>query len=386
MKSPKRWKLNISSVIICIAFFAVLIVLPVVTIALPKKSFSDIENKSLQSMPSFSVKTLFNRTFTDDIESYISDHFVGRTSWIKIKSGFEAILGKKEQNGIYILEDRLIEKIDELDYDEIDKSIAAIDTFAKDNDVPVYMMLVPTSAEFYKNQLPDYMPNLDQRQFIEYVYDKLDDSISLIDVYPEMAANAGEYIYYRTDHHWTSLGAYIAYAAASRKMGYTPLEYSEYNIEHASTEFQGTFYSKTLCDNIEKDTIDFYSSVVGEKPVTVEVSQVIGEEPEIYDSMYFREYLNVKDKYSAFLGQNAPVVTIKTDNDGGRLLIIKDSYAHCYAPFLAENYSEITLLDMRYIQISYKSVVNVSDYDQVLFLYNVSSFADDIDLKKLMYE
>lgn len=386
-KSKKKSKgFSASAIVICVVFFAVLIILPIVTIILPKKDFSEMENIYLQSMPKFSAKALFNGTYTDDLETYISHHFAGRVSWISMKSGFEGLLGKKEQNGVYILKDRLIEKVKEPDYSDVDKSIAAINKFAGDNDVPVYMMLVPTSAEFYKNRLPSYYPNLDQRQFIDYVYKELDNSVTGIDVYPELSANSSEYIYYRTDHHWTGYGAYIAYAAAARQMGYTPLSFSEYDIEHASSEFKGTFYSKTLRNNIPDDTMDFYHKSFGELPVRVEITKNFGVEPEVYDSMYFREYLDVKDKYASFLGPNSPIVTIKTNNGGGKLLIIKDSYAHCYAPFLTENYSEITLLDMRYIQMSYKSIIDVSEYDQVLFLYNVSSFAGDTDLKKLMYE
>ncbi len=79
-------------------------------------------------------------------------------------------------------------------------------------------------------------------------------------------------------------------------------------------------------------------------------------------------------------------VTIKSGNEGGKLLVIKDSYAHCYAPFLTEHYSEITLIDLRYIQISYKQLLNPEDYDQVLFLYNASSFISDTDLRKLAYD
>ena len=119
--------------------------------------------------------------------------------------------------------------------------------------------------------------------------------------------------------------------------------------------------------------------------MTVEVTQVFGSDPEVSDSIYYRDYLDVKDKYASFLGTNAPIVTIKTGNEGGKLLIIKDSYAHCYSQFLTDHYSEITLIDMRYIQISYKKIIDVSDYDEALVLYNVSSFAGDTDLKKLLY-
>lgn len=383
MKKPK---LNISSLINCVVFFALLITLPVVTALLPKKERSEMENKPLQKMPSISAKTVFNRKYMNGLEAYISDHFVGRTNWIKSKTVLETSLGKRERNGIYILKNRLVEHIAEPDYDSIDKSVNAVNKFASENDVPVFFMIVPTSAEIYADELPQNAPNPNQRDVINYVYRSFGKGITTLDVYPVMESNKYQYIYYRTDHHWTTRGAYLAYAAAGKKMGYTPLPEDKYDIEHASDEFQGTFYSKALYDKVEKDTLDIWHPTAGENVREVAVTTMYGEEPQLYDSMYFRDYLSVKDKYAAFLGTNAPIVTIKSDNEGGKLLVIKDSYAHCYAPFLTEHYSEITLIDLRYIQISYKQLLNPEDYDQVLFLYNASSFISDTDLRKLAYD
>lgn len=385
--TKKTKKIKKTSLAICLCFFGTLLLFLVLTVVLPKKATSEMENKPLQEMPKFSAKDLFNGNYTSKLETYVSDHFSGRVSWISLKSGFEHLLGKREQNGVYILNDRLIEKVDEPDYELVDKNIEALNKFAADNaDIPVYFMLVPTSAEFYKDELPYYYPNLDQRAFIDYIYNGLEgNGMSLIDVYQEMSANSDDYIYYRTDHHWTTKGAFLAYTAAGKKMGYVPLDYSRYDIEHASGSFKGTFYSKALYNGIEDDVMDYYHVADNPKPVTVEVTTEYGVPPEVYDSMYFRDYLNVKDKYSSFLGSNVPLETIKCDNDGGKLLVIKDSYAHCFVPFLTEHYSEITMLDMRYIQMSYKSVVDVSEYDQVLFLYNAASFSKDKDVRKLIY-
>ena len=298
----------------------------------------------------------------------------------------ETSLGKRERNGIYILKNRLVEHIAEPDYDSIDKSVNAVNKFASENDVPMFFMIVPTSAEIYADELSKNAPNPNQRDVINYVYRSFGKGITTLDVYPVMESNKYQYIYYRTDHHWTTRGAYLAYAAAGKKMGYTPLSEDKYDIEHASDEFQGTFYSKALYDKVEKDTLDIWHPTAGENVREVAVTTMYGEEPQLYDSMYFRDYLSVKDKYAAFLGTNAPMVTIKSDNEGGKLLVIKDSYAHCYAPFLTEHYSEITLIDLRYIQISYKQLLNPEDYDQVLFLYNASSFISDTDLRKLAYD
>lgn len=387
IKSGKKTKVNIFSLASCIVFFALIIILPLLTVILPKEEYSETENKYFRRFPKFTANALFKGDYTDDLETYIADHFAGRAAWLRGKANFEFALGKREQKDIYILPDRLIEKVGTPDYTEVDKSIAAINKFAGDNpDIPVYMMLVPTSAEFYKKETADYNPNLDQKGFIDYVYGSLDSGIMPIDVYSELSANTSEYIFYRTDHHWTSLGAYLAYKTAGAKMGYTAPRYSDYNIEHAASGFKGTFYSKVLYDGIKDDTIDYYFPVGGYDVTSVEVTREYGKEPQVYDSMYMREYLDVKDKYSSFLGENSPIVKISSENpDGKKLLIIKDSYAHCFAPFLTQNYSEITLLDLRYIKMSYKEIVDMSGYDQVLFLYNVSSFSTDTNIKQLGY-
>lgn len=382
--NEKKKKYSLREIIICVVFFAALTVLPIITVLLPKESFSQIENKSLSSFPKFSAKTLFDGDYTDRVETYIADHFAGRVSWIGIKSRFEYLVGKREQKNIYILGDRLIEKINEPDYAGVDKNIAAINAFADYNDIPVYMMLVPTSAEFYKNELPSYEPNLDQRGFISYVYGKVN-AVDTIDVYQTLQLNRNEYTYYRTDHHWTSEGAFLAYGEAGKKLGYTPVPLSEYDIEHAGNNFLGTFYSKTLYSDITPDTIDLYRRVGDKSANKVYITSEYGKEPAVYDSMYFRDYLDVKDKYSVFFGTNQPIVRIETGNTGKKLLVIKDSYAHCFVPFLTQHYSEITMLDLRYVQLDYRQVIDMSEYDQVLLLYNVSSFADDTNLRKLGY-
>lgn len=385
IKRSEKRNSSIIEIISCIVFFGFLVIFAVITIFMPKATFSELENKSLERKPKLSAKTWFDRTYTDKLEKFVADHFSGRVGWLELKSGIETAVGKKEINGIYVLKDRLIEKVVEPNYVDVDKSIMAINKFAEENNFPVNIMLVPTSAEFYKDQIASFYPELDQRSFIDYVYSGLDDEINRIDVYDTLNSHSDEYIFYRTDHHWTSLGAYYAYSEMGEKMGFTPHELSYYDIEHASDSFKGTFYSKTLNSSVLADTMDYYHDPNGDKPMTVEVTQVFGEAPEVNDSIYYRDYLNVKDKYASFLGTNAPIVNIKTGNEGGKLLIVKDSYAHCFSQFITDHYSEITLIDMRYIQISYKKIIDVSDYDEALILYNVSSFAGDTDLKKLLY-
>jgi hypothetical protein len=155
-----------------------------------------------------------------------------------------------------------------------------------------------------------------------------------------------------------------------------------FNIEHASNSFLGTVYSKVLTNAEMADTIDLY--YYADKDVVKEVDVFNGGEVEQYDSIFFREYLDTKDKYSTYLGSNQPMVTVKTNVDNGqKLLMFKDSYSHELVQFLCQHYEEITLLDLRYINTAFTELVDPADYTQTLFVYNVGGFITDKNLGKL---
>ena len=375
----EKIKRNLPKMFSFFLFFGVITILPIITIILPKKEFSEIENRVLSDVPKFSFSSALDRSFMKDSESYFADHFVGRTEWIKAKTQMELLSGKREINGVYIDGERMVEKLDSPDYKTISKSISAINNFSETTGLKTYVMIVPTSAEIYSSS----NPNINQKEEIDSIYSELSgENIITLDAYNALNSNKEDYIYYRTDHHWTTLGAYYVYSTTIYDMGFTPISWDNYNIEHASSEFKGTLYSKTLYDGIKSDMIDIYYPVSGVDITSVDV--YTGKGTENYESYYFRDFLETKDKYSVFGGQNQPVVNIKTNSyNENKLLVIKDSYANSYVPFLSQHYSEITMIDMRYIDVPYNEIVDIDDYDQVLFLYNYSTFAQDKNIRKL---
>ena len=364
-------------------FFLLLLVLPLITILTPKKSFSETENRALEEFPAFSIENVLSRKFMKNLEEYISDHFIGRTGWTASKTRMELASGKRESNGVFILPERLAEKQDPVDTGAVEKSITAINNFAEDTDMPVFVMIAPTATEIYNNELPKNAPRYDEKAFIRQdVYENLNAEIIALDAYGALYSTRSDYIFYRNDHHWTSLGAYNVYAATIKQMGYSAVPWSRFDIEHATNSFRGTLYSKSLYDGIEADTIDLYTYAKGAKVTAVDIND--GRETKIYGTMYFREYLNHAAKYSVFFGVNQPTVTVHTDlKDGPKLLMFKDSYAHSYVPFLAQHYSEITMVDLRYLNNAYKDILEIEEYDQTLFLYSCSTFATDSTIKKL---
>lgn len=374
---------KISKIITIVLFFAFLITLPILTVILPKKTFSEEENRKLSTFPEFSIEDVKTKDYMNGIDEFVSDHFVLRTDWITMKTNTELAIGKKETNGVYITDDMLLEKLEKPDYETVTKSINSINEFASKYDLPVYVMVAPTSTGIYSEKLPVFAPKFDQKAFIDYIYEELDsENVVTLDAFSALYSTRDEYVYYRTDHHWTTLGAYYAYAMAINKMGSNPISLSQFDIEHASDEFLGTFYSKVLYDGIKPDTMDYYHYDDGTKIVSVNVDN--GVEKSSYNSLYFRDYLNKKDKYSSFTGPNMPSITINTDSTSEKkLLLVKDSYAHCFVPFLSQHYSQIQMVDLRYINNYLDKIEDIESYDQVMILYNTSNFAKDKNISKL---
>ncbi|MCD7770658.1 MAG: hypothetical protein LUH23_00975 [Oscillospiraceae bacterium] len=364
-----------------VVFLGFLVVLAVVSLVVPEDDFSETENRYLAEMPDFTVSDWFSGNYAEDLTSWLDDHFAMRSNWIMLHTSLELLQGRNEVNDIYIAGDRLLELTDEIDYSVVDSSLEAISYLSSLTDTPVYVMLVPTAAEIYSDEVSYTQKKVSQRELITYAYDYISENSSAltIDVYSTLYSSRDEYIYYRTDHHWTSKGAYLAYFAAADTMGYTASTLDKFDVRYASHSFYGSLHSSVLYSGIEADTIEFYLSN------TRTVSKISTDEDgnTVYSSVFDESYLSRKDKYLCYLGENVGKTEVVSDSTGGKLLVIKDSYANCFIPFLAENYSDITVLDLRYLTNPTTAIGNLSEYDAVLILYNASNFSEDTNLPKL---
>lgn len=390
-----------------IALFAIVTLgIPITTAALPKQERSENENRSLAQFPKLVNEKKLEKaeslsdyigavrwdyiterkknSYMDDIETYFSDHLAGRESWVIASNTMERLSGKQEINGVVTVDGKMIQVFKDYDKDVVQESLDEMSNFAaRHSDVPMYLMLAPTAQEMMYSSLPSYAGYLSQKSFIDECYKNTHD-LTTIDCLSYLSGHSNEYIYYRTDHHWTSLGAFYAYSAAAKTLGYSAYDLNSFNIETASNSFRGTLYSKTLDSGITPDTIDYYHLASGEPKVKMTVNT--GTEIIEYDSLYVRDYLDVKDKYSSFTGSNQPIITIDTDVDNDKsLLLIKDSYAHSLVPFLSKHYSRITMVDLRYINVGLEYYLDVEDYSQVLFTFNAISFAEDQHIAKLKF-
>ena len=348
--------------------------------ATPSREFSEMENRNLEQMPKLSVDSLLSGQFMKDFETYTTDQFVGRDLWIALKSSSERILGKQENNNVYFCDqDTLITRFDQPDATKVAENLNHVNTFVEQAGIPVTFSLIPTQACIWAGRLPDGAPNASQTDLLDQAKAAVPGA-TWADLYSPLWEHKDESIFYRTDHHWTSLGAYYGYTGLADALGYTPVPLDAYTETIRSTEFYGTVFSSSGVRWVSPDTISTYVPDTG-ITVTSYTYDNAGNQVEVPRSLYDTSFLSVKDKYSMFLGGNQSLGVVKTPNtDKPKLLIIRDSYADSLVPFLTPHFSEIHLIDLRYYKLSIADYIQQNGIDQALVLYSVPNFVTDSNL------
>ena len=336
-------------------------------VLLPDREKSETENRTLAQAPEFSWTALVDGSYTKKVEDYFADQFPLRDSWTGLKARAEQLIGKSEFNGVYLCGDTLISKVERPDESLVEKNLSYVDRLSGKTDIPVYLGLIPSAAEVWKEKLPAGAGSWDQTELLAQ---------SNMDFSGVLADHDAEPIFYRTDHHWTTLGAYYGYEAIMEALGTEPLRKTDFTPKIITSDFNGTLYSQSGIHWLEPDTMEFWVEDTG-----LEVTSWRNGTPEP-GSLYDRSYLEKKDKYSAFLGGNQPLCVIRNENisDGGKLLLIRDSYADSLAPFLAQSFSEVHLLDLRYYRASAAQYAEENGIDVICVLYSVQNFISDRNL------
>ena len=359
-----------NNLLITILFCLFLGGIAVASILIPDQSFSEMENRNLRLVPELTYNRVASGRFMTEAEDYASDQIALRDIWVAIKALGEVLSGKQENNGIYFAEnDTLIRRVDEPNTALLEENIQYLHDFSAKADVPVYFGLIPTAASIWQDKLPSGAPSADEKIWTQWLYNR--SGTENIDLAPTLEQHSEEYIYYRTDHHWTSLGAFYGANAILNSMSLDELQLSDYEPTEVSKTFLGTNYSSAGAWWIAPDSITAYIPEAG-KEVT---SNFTGrEEP---GQLYVPDQLEVKNKYAYFLGGNQPLCVIRSQANGPKLLLIRDSYSDCLAPFLTERCSEVHLFDLRYNRLSAADYVQENDIDMVLVLYSFETYISD---------
>jgi hypothetical protein len=364
--------------IMLIAFIGTIVVMNKFT---SNKTFSETENRVLEQRPHFTFEHLFNGTFTSDFEKYISDQFTLRDFWIGVKSDADRIMGKNESNGVYIGKDGyLLQIFKKPSDDDFQERADAINKFAKSTPgLNKYIMLAPTSFKIYSDKLPKYAPEADELEYINKIKTSIDKSVKFVDVYDTLNSKKSEYIYYRTDHHWTTKGAFYAYNKLAEYMNYAPLSESNYEIKKITSDFYGSLYSEGGFRHIKPDSIELY---MPKTSLSYEIKY--SDDDKVKDSLYTMSNVTKKDKYTVFFNGNHPLIKISTNGSpNNKLLVIKDSYANSLIPFLTQNYDEIYVVDPRYYSDNLKALIDSNNIKNILILYNVNTFFEDSSINNI---
>lgn len=338
------------------------------------RAFSETENRVLAQMPDFTWDKFIAGKFTKEFEAYLSDQFVKKDFWTGLKAATEKAALKKENNGVYFGKDGyLFER-----FPEPGKQLAAninhLNLFSdKLQGMNMYVMVAPTSIAMYPEKLPKYAYSADQLAAISAIKEQLNSSIHWIDVYNPLADFADKPIYYHTDHHWTTHGAFIAYEAAAKAMGIQPYAKEDFTIESVSKDFYGTYDAKANDFTIQPDSIELY-----QPNFDINYTVEFEDGTRALDGLYAWEFLEKRDQYAMFLnGNHGKAVIHSSVNNGRKLLVVKDSYAHALIPFLANHFEEIHMIDLRYTHEKLDVYMEQHDIEDVLVIYNIATFADD---------
>lgn len=335
--------------------------------------FSEFENRPLAQFPKFTFEKLIDGTFTTQFETYMTDQFVEKTFWTGLKAKAEQTVLKQENNGVYFgKNDMLFEKPEEIT-EQLKKNIDSVNQFQKRNEgFPITFVLAPTSIDLYPENLPPFAKTGMHAEIMGVVADELNEEIQLIDPFERLKAEKDASIYFRTDHHWTTFGAFHTYQAIANEMGFTADSFEYFQIEQVSNMFYGTFYAKGNDHSIPPDAIDIFKP---QKEIHYEVK---ADNQPILNDLYNESFLDKRDQYAYFLGGNhaKSIITSSVEN-GKKLLLLKDSYAHAIVPFLANDFEEIHMLDLRYYNASIQQYIEEQGFTEGLILYNSPNFAKD---------
>ena len=355
----------------------------------PSRDFSDQENRFLAQFKAPTLKTLRSGEFMEKFEDYVTDQFPLRDQWIQLKAYSERALGKQENNKVYFGTDgqTLFAQFNAPSPGDLEQKVGFVNALGQNLTVPVYFSLVPDKSWVWADLLPANAPNVDDGSTISGAEVLCGAHVTYIDLQWALADDRSAF--YRTDHHWTTMGALkagqtllegmgmVQQAGDLKVLGYQSLSYTE-----VSDSFYGTTYSSSGAAWVEPDSI---YAVIPEGGTGGRVT--VDRYPEGVASpggLYYPEKLEVKDKYAYFLGGNQPLcVIMNPDAVNGKLLVIRDSYSDSLAPFLAEEFQEVHLFDLRYNNTALTQYVADNGIDQVLVLYSAANFATDINLFKL---
>jgi hypothetical protein len=345
---------------------------------LPKQDFSAAENRYLSKVPAFSLQQLTTGDFLLAWEKHLTDHFPARSLWVAVKSGADALAGKREIGEVYLGAGRLFEK-KAVAPERFATNLEVLSTLAASlagRGIPLYFLPVPSAVTLYPESTPPFAPFFDEADARQKLKDCA--GLRVIDALPELAAakqneqlGTASQLYFRTDHHWTQSGAHTAYLVWARELGLTPVDWQP---QRAPDDFLGMLHAKAPLPWLAPDPFFLWQSAEVSTHVTYPDTGLEADSP------YILANLAVRNMYTVFCGGNNSEIII-TNNAAtagdANLLVLGDSFALSFLPFLQPHYDTIRFIDLRYFRDVLTDYLTAQQISEVLLVYNLTWFAAD---------
>ena len=356
------------------SFFCLLLAVSALAgLIMPDRYYSEREKRTLTQKPKFTVADFISGEFSDELEKYLTDQVPLRDGWVTLKTYMELAVGKRESGGVYICKDQyLMDKFTAYSKKQLAANAAALadlqEMLAAEG-ISMNTILVPMAAQMLTDKLPAYAPVADYAAILQVLADA---GVDTTDVFSVLATHSSENIYYRTDHHWTSLGAYYAYCAWR---GIEPTA-DEWTQEVLCDNFYGTTWNKVPLPSVPAEEITAWY-----QHPTRHVSYNDGQYET--DSIYERKYLDGSDQYAVFLNSNQAQTVIEGSGQSGKLLLIKDSYGNTFSQFPVEDYAEVHVIDLRFFKGNVMEYAKENGITNALVLYSTQNFVKDTNIKEV---
>lgn len=363
-----------TDVLTCVIFLAFVFGMFGMYLLLPGQTFSEKEKRYLADAPQLTWESLLSGEFGQEIETYLADHIPGRDFFVGLASYYDLLTGQQVTKDVYVAEgDRLVEKPVAWNPSAAEKNMKAINAFAQTLGRPVDLMLVPSAGFLLQDTVQGLKDPYTDDKIIADIYAMAGENVicrDLVSVFEN--APDRQALYYRTDHHWTSLGAYTAYSAYMQMVGKTALEKSDFLVE-SHGGFYGSNYSRSGLWLIPGENVELWKT-------DADVSVTNGESDAVHDSLFYPQRLEELDKYTVYLDGNHSTVRIENPEGDGKLLVIRDSYANCLGTFLANSYETVVMIDLRYYKKPVSELLVSEGFDDVLVCYSLGNFMTDANV------
>lgn len=364
-------KAKLHEIVTCLLFCGFIGIMGILYLVLPKEDFSELEKRQLADSPALTWQSLTSGEFGTGLETYMADHMPGRNFFVGLGAYYDLVTLQQSSKDIYLAQgDRLLETPVSWNEAQVEKNMRYINQFAQKLGQDVQLVLVPSAGYFLEDSILGIHESYQDAAFIRDIYSLAGTGVDCMDLTAVYAAYADPgALYYRTDHHWTSLGAYLAYDSLMDRLGRDAVDQAFFTVE-THNGFRGSTYSRSALWLTPSEEIQLWH---GSK-LTVQNSTT-----GLHDGVFYRDRLEEADMYTVYLDGNQPLVRIRNEaNIGkGKLLVIRDSYANCIGPFLAENYEEVVMIDLRYYKQAASALVAAEGFDDVLILYSIGNFMTD---------